>query len=267
MNGEDHNRKVLCDIANCAFDVVNGLITRDQLLASDLRSTTTGSRQIYREECITVEMASTLRERFPEHVTIILFTPPEEKRTGGDWYWRFERGNRAIHAYVQAKRVQRAEFGQPDDEGEVEIDYSQLTKLLDATKRASKELTGLHAWLATYARYGKATPPCGNYDLMQCLRHRHQDVCTGHEPSLWIASAQEISNLNNRRLSVRQIIENSVRLDCILPCIDGAAANDGPAIKGFRLRDGLSIFEECVSTIERDSLLRAKLEGALRIAV
>ena len=267
MNREDHNRKLLCDIAHCAFEVINGLMSRDQLLASNLRSITTGSRQIYREECITVDMASTLRERFPKQVTIILFTPPEEKRIGADWYWRFEQGNRATHAYVQAKRVQRTEFGQPDDQGEVEIDHSQLVRLLEATRHASKETLGLHAWLATYARYGKATPPCGNNDLMHCPRHNHQEMCAGQEPSLWIASAQEILNLSNRRLSVRQIVENSVRLDCILPCIDGAGTNEGPSRKGFVLRDDLSTFEECVSTIERDVLLREKFEGALRIKI
>lgn len=151
MNGEDSNRKVLCDIAHCAFEVVNRLLSRDQLLSSELRSTTTGSRQIYREECITVEMVATLHERFPEHVEITLFTPQEETRTGADWYWRFERGDRAIHAHVQAKRVRRAEFGDPDEHGHVEIDRLQLNQLVRATEQERDQLHGLQAWLATYA--------------------------------------------------------------------------------------------------------------------
>lgn len=122
MNGECYNRKVLCNIARWAFSVVNRLLERDQLLARELRSATTGSHQIYREECITVEMATELRERFPEHVEITLFTPPEEIRTGADWYWRFEKARGAIHARVQAKRVQRTAFGQADDRGHVDID-------------------------------------------------------------------------------------------------------------------------------------------------
>jgi hypothetical protein len=62
MNGDAPNRQVLCDIAHTAFEVVNRILTRDQLLARELRSDTTASRQLYREECITVEMAATLRE-------------------------------------------------------------------------------------------------------------------------------------------------------------------------------------------------------------
>jgi hypothetical protein len=84
MNGEDQGRRVLCHIARTAFGVVDRLLSRDQLLARDLRSSTTGSRQIYREECITVEMVTELLDRFPDHVEITLFTPPEEKRTGAD---------------------------------------------------------------------------------------------------------------------------------------------------------------------------------------
>lgn len=267
MNGDENNRKVLCDIARCAFEVVNGLLLRDQLLAPDLRSATTGSRQIYREECITVEMAATLRERFPEHVEIVLFTPPEEQKTGADWYWRFERGDRAIHAFVQAKRVRRSAFDQPDGLGHVDIDLEQLTRLRQATNPATSQLPGLQAWLATYARFRDATPPCGEQDLQRCRLHQHQEACTNHEPSLWIAMAAEIVALKVPRPSVRQIIQNSLRLDCMLPCIDGPAADDGPARKGFALRDDLSPFQECIATIGSDPLLRAKFEGALRIAV
>jgi hypothetical protein len=211
-------------------------------------------------------MATTLRERFPEHVEITLFTPHEEKQTGADWYWRFESGGRTIHARVQAKRVQRTEFSQPDESGHVDIDMSQLTQLLQATREATNQLPGLQAWLATYARV-RATPPCNHDELWSCPRHRHQEKCASHEPSLWIANAREISELNVQRASVKQIVQNSVRLDCILPCIDGPAADDGPAIKGFVLEEGLLTYQECVAAIEGNVLLRSTFEGALRIAV
>jgi len=133
--GEVANRKNLCDIARTAFEVVNRLLSRDQLLAPALRSETTTSRQVYREECITVEMATTLRERFPQHVEITLFTAPEEARTGADWYWRFERGDQAIHARVQAKRVRRSEFGQDDSDGVVEIARSWTISFVDRKRR------------------------------------------------------------------------------------------------------------------------------------
>lgn len=194
MNGEGTNRKVLCDIARCAFEVINGLLSRDRLLAREMRSPTTGSRQVHREECITVEMAATLRERFPEHVEITLFTPPEEARIAADWYWRFEKGDHAIHVRVQAKRVQRTEFGQPDASGRVDIDMLQLTRLVQATREARNQLPGLQAWLATYVRF-PATPPCRNDDLRYCPRHSHGGACANHEPSLWIAQAYEITRL------------------------------------------------------------------------
>lgn len=85
--------------------------SRDQRLARELRSSTTGSRQIYREESITVEMLTELRGLFRDLVEITLFTSPEEKRTGADWYWRFEKAGAAIHPRVQAQRAQRTEFG------------------------------------------------------------------------------------------------------------------------------------------------------------
>ncbi|MCB9104128.1 MAG: hypothetical protein H6633_07765 [Anaerolineales bacterium] len=266
MNGEIYNRKVLCDIAHCAFEVINRLLSRDQLLARETRSATTHSRQIYREECITVEMAATLRERFPGQVEITLFTPPEETRTGADWYWRFESGKRAIHARVQAKRVQRTEFSQDDSHGHVDIDLPQLTQLLQATSAATDQLSGLQAWLATYARF-HATPPCGYNNLTQCIQHQHQEACENHEPSLWIAKAQEIEQIARPQMPVRNVIQNSVRLDCMLPCITGLDAAPGPATKGFTLQTGLQTYQECIEIIERDVLLRSEFEGALRIAV
>lgn len=266
MNGEGKDRQVLCDIARTAFAVVGRLLSRDQLLASELRSSTTGSRQIYREECITVEMATELRERFPDHVEITLFTPPEETRTGADWYWRFEKAGGAIHARVQAKRVQRTEFGQADERGRVDLDMPQLAQLVSATRNAGDELAGLQAWLATYARFD-ASPPCGADDLQGCDLHQHRTPCTSHRPSLWIAQAQEFINGARGQLSVEEIIRKSLRLDCILPCIDGSQAQGGPASKGFSTQSRLRSYRECVSTIEADARLRREFEGALRIAV
>lgn len=269
MNGENPDRQILCDIARSAFGVVDRLLSRDQLLASGLRSSTTSSRQIYREECITIEMAAELRERFPDHVEITLFTPPEETRTGADWYWRFEKSGRAIHARVQAKRVQRTAFGQADNLGHIDIDRPQLERLLQATTEAAIRIPGLEAWLATYARFD-ATPPCGISDLQKCCHHRHQSACAEFGPSLWIARAQEIrDNLGDgaSRGSVETIVQHSLRLDCILPCIDGRNADPGPAGKGFTIQSGLKSHQDCVSIIEGDALLRKEFEGALRIMV
>ena len=266
MNGEAANRQVLCDIARTAFEVINRLLARDQVLARELRSETTTSRQVYREECITVELAATLRERFPANVEITLFTPPEETQTGADWYWRFEQGERAIHARVQAKRVQRAAFGQADSDGHVDIDQPQLNRLLDATRGALSQLPGLQAWLATFARFN-ATPPCGQDDLSRCRRHIHAQACVLHEPSLWIAQASEIQRLSCSRLPVREVVEHSVRLDCILPCIDGPDTVKGPAAKGFTLTAGLPLYQDCIDGIRRDPALLKSFEGALRIFV
>lgn len=266
MNGEATNRKILCDISRTAFEVVNRLLARDQLLARELRSDTTTSRQIYREECITVEMAATLRERFPQNVEIRLFTPPEETRTGADWYWRFEQGERAVHARVQAKRVRRSEFGQADRDGDVEFDDSQLDDLIQATVSAASQLRGLQAWVATFARFD-ATPPCRESNLLSCRRHRHDRACADHKPSLWIAQASEIRQLNGASMPVRTVVENSVRLDCILPCIDGSDAREGPAMKGFMLGTGLPPYQDCIDRIRQDSTLLKSFEGALRITV
>lgn|GEM_PF-1322495 len=263
LSMKSENQRILCDIAHCAFEVISRLLSRDQLIARGLRSTETGSRQIYREECITVEMATELLERFPNHVEITLFTPPEEKRTGADWYWRFEKAGRAIHARVQAKRVQRTEFGQADDRGFVDLDLPQLAQLGNATRHVP-ELAGLQVWLATYARFD-ATPPCGKRDLKSCSSHGHRDVCADHGPSLWIADAREIRQSMPSRVPIREIIEKSLRLDCLLPCSDRSGEDDGPASKRFVLSGDLPTYQECLESIERDALLRKEFEGALRI--
>lgn len=263
MNGEGNNRKVLCDVARSAFEVVGRLLARDQFLARELRSSTTGSRQIYREESLTVEMAATLREQFPNHVEITLFTPPEEARTGADWYWRFERGDRAIHARVQAKRVQRKQFGEPDEEGYIDIEVSQLNRLVQGTAEAT-DFPGLEAWLATYAR-SDAFPPCGKHDLQSCPRHSHQKACARATPSLWIAQANEIVRLGDGAATVKTIISHSLRLDCVLPCIDGPDRDPSPASKGFALQSGLKTYQECIALIESDEQLRTEFAGAILI--
>jgi hypothetical protein len=211
-------------------------------------------------------MATTLRERFPEHVEITLFTPAEERSNGADWYWRFERGDCAVHARVQAKRVQRTEFGQPDSAGRVDIDLPQLTQLVEGAESASQQLPALQAWLATYAQFD-ATPPCGKGNLNSCQRHNHEGHCADHSPSLWIAQANEVLGLNVTRAQVRQIVERSVRLDCILPCIDGPNVQEGPARKGFTLNAGLLPYQECVARIQSDTALLAQFWGAMRIFV
>jgi hypothetical protein len=261
MNGE--HQRILCNIAHCAFEVINRLLSRDQLLARGLRSSETGSRQIYREECITVEIATELRERFPDHVEITLFTPPEEARTGSDWYWRFEKDDRAIHARVQAKRVKRVEFGQSDRHGHIDLDQPQLIQLVEATRQAPQELAGLQAWLATYARFD-ATPPCGLTDLTCCRLHHHPGNCELYVPSLWIAKAEAFANAHVQRVPITQIVQNSVRLDCLLQCI-GRQDRDGPEAKGFALQPSLRTFDECIAAIEYDAILRSEFEGALRI--
>ena len=268
MNGEA-DRQVLCGIAHDGFEVVSRLLSRDQLLAEDLRSPETGSRQIYREECITVELAATLRNRFRERVSITLFTSPEERRTGADWYWRFQRAEDAIHARVQAKRVHRTEFGQPDARGTIDIKTSQLEQLLEAAASAERKLPHLESWLATFARFS-AVPPCGEDNLNNCSRHQHPDNCAGHEPSLWTAHASDIlriakdrSTNDNVKLHVEDVVGESLRLDCLLPCIDATTGGTGPEMKGFTLQGGLPSYKDCVDVIEDDASLRSQFEGAM----
>jgi hypothetical protein len=69
------------------------------------------------------------------------------------------------------------------------------------------------------------------------------------------------------RLPVSSIIEKSLRLDCILPCIGEKGPGKGPASKGFKLQSGLSSYQDCVLTVEADAQLRMEIEGALRIRV
>jgi len=143
MTDVPNNQTILCQIANCAFAVVSNLLNRDQLLAKELRSAETVSRQIFREECITLEMASTLKEKFPAYIHLTVFTPAEEARNGADWYWRIQKGAGAIYARVQAKRVQRPEFGQSDSNGSVELETGQLRTLLAAVISLDRNLRSI----------------------------------------------------------------------------------------------------------------------------
>lgn len=185
---------------------------------------------------------------------------PEQTGTGDS------NGVRAIHARVQAKRVQREEFGQADQVGHIDIDRAQSAQLMSASQEALSELSGLQRWLATFARFN-ATPPCGNDDLGRCGRHNHVRACAQHEPSLWIAQASEIHDLGVAPARVQEVVEHSVRLDCILPCIDGPDVRQGPAARGFSFAAGLPSYQECIDGIRRNPALLKSFEGALRIFV
>lgn len=263
MGRSSDSQAVLCQIANCAFEVVSGLLRRDQRLSRALRSGTTNSRQIIREESITEQMALALKERFPGNVEITLFTPTEESRNGADWYWRIQSGARAIHARVQAKRVQRSEFSQPDSEGFIEFASDQLRTLVTATASDRKKLRGLEAWIATFCRYD-ATPPCG-VDPCDCKSHGCGARCDRQTiPSVWIAKAEAIARTERKRQTIGEVVGESVRLDCVLPCIaDGGRV--GPQAKGFVLGPGLVSFEECVAAIRSAPSMNSTYKGALRI--
>jgi hypothetical protein len=79
-----------------------------------------------------------------------------------------------------------------------------------------------------------------------------------------MAKADEIANLGLRRLPVQEVVQHSLRLDCVLPCIDDVG-NSGPAEKGFVLQSSFPSFEETVSIIESDPGLSSEIEGALLI--
>jgi len=74
-------------------------------------------------------------------------------------------------------------------------------------------------------------------------------------------------NLEAERTTVRTVVEHSVRLDCILPCIAGPDARDGPAVKGFTLATGFPLYQACIDRIQRDPALSKNFEGAMRIFV
>jgi hypothetical protein len=267
MTNPPNSQAILCEISNCAFEAVSDLLSRDQLLAKELRNSETISRQIFREECITLEMASRLKERFPAQIEIIVFTPAEETQNGADWYWRIQKGAGAIHARVQAKRIQRSAFGQADPDGTVDLDRGQLRTLVDAANRDQTTFPGLQAWISTFGRYD-ATPPCG-VNPCKCKKHQCGGRCSGKViPSVWIAQAEDFINDGSQslRLPIREVVEISLRLDCILPCIDHGT-EDGPAVKGYSLAYGLPSFDSCVAAIQSNPTLRGEFRGALQLSI
>lgn len=259
------NRKALCDIARRCFAIANQQLEIDQKLSKQVRSEGSSSRQFVNEETITDLLVGDLLTRFPGRVKMELFTRAEENMNGADWYWRLEAGGRAIHARVQAKRVHRSEFGQEDSAGHVKINRVQLDKLVNVTHQDRCHIPGLQSWVVTFLRY-EGNPPCGCDDLNGCERHQHGHSCDGHAPSVWVADAKEIYELGKSSLTARQIVEHSIRLDCMLPCIAGPRGG-GPASKGFALQFGLPSFSECVATIRNASVSEpnSELKGALRI--
>lgn len=275
------NRKILCDIAHCAFSVVNDLLFRDQFLARNLRTKGTRSHQIIGKECITDLIATELISKFPQHIELTLFTHPEEAKNGADWYWRFERGSHAIHARVQTKRVQRTDFRQSDDLGHIHINFNQLETLLQVTNNDSQKIFGLEAWYAIYARIN-ADPKCGYSNLNDCDDHHHTGNCKNNPPSLWISKAQDLKSLGIGNLRIIDIISHLIRLDCILPCIGEQRIKDqsnvleptndrsdlpGPNQKGFELKPISQSYDECVDIIQNDPQMCPLFRGALRIYI
>ncbi|ABC28203.1 hypothetical protein HCH_01336 [Hahella chejuensis KCTC 2396] len=272
MNGN----KLLCDISRSAFEEINKLLSLDQELAQDLRASATTSRQFIREECITALMAARLVRDYKAQVKIVLFTGNEEKKCGADWYWRFERENGAIHACVQAKRVGRNYFDQPDSKGSVIFTNEQLEKLNTNLDKYQAKIKQLDAWVATFAR-ANLSPPCGYEELNLCPLHMHCGECNdiGYEgdnrfSSLWIAKAEKIlKRINGKSITMRinNIVEQSIRLDCLLPCIGDESSEHGPASKGFVLSKLSQTFDDCVEVIQKDKKLSDSFEGAMLIKI
>lgn len=263
-------QKLLCRIANAACDAVSELLDRDQRQAQALRSAGSTSRQLFREETITETMVAAVQGRFSDHLEIDLFTPAEEAKNGADWYWQIRTPEGSIHARVQAKRIRRRSFGQPDDEAQVELDRNQLQRLIDQTASDRTRLPGLEAWTAIYARLD-ASPPCGNMPS-QCSLHGCEETCAGWgTPSIWIADAQGIQsglNPNRSSFSMSEMVPHAIRLDCFLPCLQGQSrVLEGPAVKGFGLQEGIPTFRTCVAAISSSDRMRRYYKGALLIKV
>lgn len=103
--------------------------------------------------------------------------------------------------------------------------------------------------------------------LKTCFFALAMAPCANEGPSLWIGQAEELQRLGRETLPVREIVERSLRFDCLLPCIEGPDSHSGLARKRFTIQSGLNSYQTCVSTIETDALLRKEFEGALRIVV
>ncbi|KAA3608748.1 MAG: hypothetical protein DWQ01_11640 [Planctomycetota bacterium] len=226
---------------------------------------------------------------------LILFSGSEEKEKGADWYWHISVGDRAIHSLVQAKRIQRTEFGQDDKNGIVRIDWEQLQKLVSAAKRQpDDELPHLEAWLVTFGRHMNALPPCPRPKLHinDCHIHNHVPPCQALTPSVWVAQAGKVSGVlktsssKTSRVKFEEILKESLRLDCLLPCIRPASELEadkkesqekpqpsngaslpmsGPSTKGFFLEKGIPAFDQCLERVLEKKELKSKLQGALHI--
>jgi hypothetical protein len=272
MDNDANNQVILCKIANRAMDIANKKLELDQLYAEDFRGSASNSNQFVREEWITGEIALELRLNFASYVKTELFTAQTEAKNGADWYWCIQVGDLSIHAHVQAKRIQRSYFGQPDKDGIVELDTEQIEKLLDSAEVKKKVIPGLQTWIATYARFN-ATPPCRK-NPASCDIHGCGLACEGvmRQPSIWIAKAADFAKYGRPRKTMRtaEIIQNSIRLDCFLPCIESstiASGPVGPMVKNFALTPNLMSYESSIEAIRGDSALSDEFKGALQIKI
>ena len=86
-------------------------------------------------------------------------------------------------------------------------------------------------------------------------------------PSLWISKAQDLKKPMIPRMQIEEVVKNSLRLDCLLPCVRSAEepSSFGPSSKGFEMRADLPNFEDCVGIILNTPDLSSGLKGALRI--
>ncbi len=250
------------------MDVAADKLDKDQRLSASLRSPGTTSHQIVREESITEDIAIALTERFNKYTKLTLLTASEESIQGADWYWQIRVGTLAMHARVQAKRIRRSVFGEPDDQGTIELNTEQTMALLNYVENAQESLPSLQTWFAFFGRFN-ATPPCKK-SPEKCLIHACGGACSGVNrlPSIWIAQASKFAHGTRRRQVIRMadIIGDSLRLDCFLPCI---SSNDGrgPRAKGFEVTSGIPTFESAVATIQSNDTLVGELRGALQIGV
>jgi len=267
--GQDQERQaVLCQIANAAMAVASDLLEEDQSFAPSLRGPGTQSLQIYREEFITAKIAVAMKKQFSAHVDFQLFTTAEESKNGADWYWRIQVGDFAMHARVQAKRIARRSVSKPDEAGFVEIESNQIVKLIDSSREAWAELPHLQSWIATYARVN-ATPPC-HKNPAKCRQHGCGGLCAQSKnlPSIWVAQASAFARGNpiRRQIPIQDIIHDSIRLDCMLPCVQQQGGS-GPNSKGFALLAELRSFNDAVSVILGNDAMARDIAGALDIRI
>ncbi len=222
-----------------------------------MRPSAAASRQIISETTITETLLATLRDDFPDNVTVEMFTQAQETANGADWFWRIEHGDRSMNAMVQAKRIRRPAFNTTDERADVIINQPQLQMLVNSAARS--DIPNLQTWLMTYGRC-KATPPCGE-DPARCTKHCGHSPCSplDRDASIWVAKATDLSRFGDS-VPFADIVKTSVRLDCQLPCsIDGQSP--GPIDKGFQLVRSDRTFEEITAVLRE----RYGLRGAILI--